>query len=67
MAQSVLSREDPTETFFKNVPSKPAPLEVIYPVSRSGVGGVGWGGVGAGGGGGGGGGGCDKLAGRQCC
>jgi hypothetical protein len=32
MAQAVLAREDPQETLLKNLPSKPAHLEVIYPV-----------------------------------
>ncbi|EFN57694.1 hypothetical protein CHLNCDRAFT_142893 [Chlorella variabilis] len=33
MAQAVLAREDPRETFLKNLPSKPAPVEVIYPTA----------------------------------
>lgn len=33
MAQAVLAREDPRETFLKNLPAKAAPMEVIYPVS----------------------------------
>lgn len=32
LAQAVLSREDPMETFLKSVPDPPAPLEVIAPV-----------------------------------
>lgn len=39
MAQAVLAREDPRETFLKNLPSKPAPVEVIYPVRIPGRGG----------------------------
>ncbi|RMZ52555.1 hypothetical protein APUTEX25_003698, partial [Auxenochlorella protothecoides] len=31
LAQAVLSREDPMETFLKSVPDPPAPLEVIAP------------------------------------
>lgn len=34
MAQAVLAREDPRETFLKSIPAKPGPMEVIYPVSR---------------------------------
>lgn len=33
MAQAVLAREDPRETFLKNIPAKPAPIEVLYPTS----------------------------------
>lgn len=33
MAQAVLAREDPRETFLKNVPAKPGPLEVMYPTA----------------------------------
>jgi hypothetical protein len=33
MAQAVLAREDPRETFLKNLPSTASPVEVIYPVS----------------------------------
>jgi hypothetical protein len=32
LAQAVLAREDPQETFLKSLTSKPAPVEVIYPV-----------------------------------
>ena len=32
MAQAVLSREDPRETFFKALPQEPAPVEITYPV-----------------------------------
>ena len=34
MAQAVLSREDPRETFLKSLPSSPAPVEVLYPVGE---------------------------------
>ncbi|KAL4445774.1 hypothetical protein ABPG77_008973 [Micractinium sp. CCAP 211/92] len=33
MAQAVLAREDPRETFLKNIPAKPGPMEVIYPTA----------------------------------
>jgi hypothetical protein len=32
MAQAVLSREDPRETFLKNLPAQPAPINVVFPV-----------------------------------
>ncbi|KAI7842265.1 hypothetical protein COHA_003906 [Chlorella ohadii] len=33
MAQAVLAREDPRETFLKNLPAKAAPVEVVYPTA----------------------------------
>lgn len=33
MAQAVLAREDPRETFLKSIPAKPGPMEVIYPTA----------------------------------
>ena len=32
LAQAVLAREDPQETFLKAIPAEPTDVEVIYPV-----------------------------------